>query len=134
MIYNDAATGRTDCPVEERVMPRFVILDHDHPHPHFDLMLECGNVLWTWRLPCLLAPGGVFDAERVFDHRLVYLDYEGPVSGTRGLVSRREHGTFTWVAQIDNHLELILDGVALHGLLRLTRGEDGERWRIEYVP
>ena len=31
-------------------MPRFVILEHDHPVVHWDLMLEAGEALRTWRL------------------------------------------------------------------------------------
>ena len=31
-------------------MPRFVILEHDHPSLHWDFILEVGEVLWTWRL------------------------------------------------------------------------------------
>ncbi len=111
-------------------MPRFVILEHDHPHPHYDLMLEAGAMLWTWRLPQLPRTGDVVDAERVFDHRLLYLDYEGPVSGERGSVLRREHGEFNWLKRDDACLEVQLDGVQLHAVLRLTR-EDGERWRLE---
>ena len=31
-------------------MPRFVILEHDHPRLHWDLMLQTGDALRTWRL------------------------------------------------------------------------------------
>ncbi|MGL6094853.1 MAG: DNA polymerase ligase N-terminal domain-containing protein [Fimbriiglobus sp.] len=74
-------------------MPRFVILAHDWPTPHWDLLLEAGPVLMAWRL--LAEPGGLpVSAEPNVDHRLVYLDYEGPVSGGRGTVIRWDFGTF----------------------------------------
>jgi DNA polymerase Ligase (LigD) len=113
-------------------MPRFVILEHDHPQLHWDLMLECGDVLWTWRLPQLPRPGDTLDAERVFDHRLVYLDYEGPISGNRGQVLRREQGAFAWRTREESLLEIQLDGDTLRGVLRLTRKE-GEKWELALV-
>jgi hypothetical protein len=123
-----AILSREKCP-----MPRFVILEHDHPHRHYDLMLEAGDVLWTWRLPRLPQVGDVMDAERVFDHRLVYLDYEGPISGNRGTVIRREQGALEWLRQEESYIEVRLDGVQLHARLRLTRDAAGGRWRIECV-
>src|SRR5438445_12055382 len=114
-------------------MPRFVILEHDHPHPHWDLMLEAGGVLWTWRLPRLPEVGAATDAERLADHRAAYLEYEGPVSGNRGCVVRRERGELTWLAREEGRLEVRLDGEKLRGVVRLIRSE-GERWRLEWVP
>ena len=73
-------------------MPRFVILAHDWPTPHFDLLLEAGAVLKAWRL--LAEPVGPVPAEPNFDHRLLYLEYEGPVAGNRGTVRRWDGGTF----------------------------------------
>src|ERR1700704_4821039 len=76
-------------------MPRFVILEHDHPVLHWDLMLEAGTALRTWRLArAPSAPGEVIDALALPDHRLFYLDYEGPVSGGRGVVKRWDAGEY----------------------------------------
>ena len=72
---------------------RFVVLEHDHPTLHWDLMLEVDGVLRTWRLaspPTL----GVVAGQPLADHRLVYLDYEGPISGARGAVQRWDRGTY----------------------------------------
>lgn len=76
----------------ERFAGRFVILTHDHPFDHWDLMLEAGGVLRTWRLLCEPAPDRIIGAEPLPDHRLHYLDYEGPVSGDRGTVTRWDAG------------------------------------------
>src|ERR1700730_7618701 len=76
-------------------MPRFVILQHDHPELHWDLMLQAGETLRTWRLakaPEL--PGEAIVASAIGDHRPMYLDYEGPVSGGRGQVIRWDQGTY----------------------------------------
>jgi hypothetical protein len=73
---------------------RFVILEHDHPFRHWDLLLEAGDVALTWRLLRPPLPDEPIAAERLPDHRLMYLDYEGPVSGDRGTVNRVASGTF----------------------------------------
>jgi len=75
-------------------VPRFVILHHDHPVPHWDLFLEAGAVLKAWRLFAEPRPDADIPAEANSDHRLPYLDYEGPVSGGRGTVTRVQAGTF----------------------------------------
>lgn len=75
-------------------MPRFVLLKHDFPFLHWDLMLEDGEILRTWRL--LVSPDStdVLPAQSSFPHRLIYLDYEGPVSGNRGNVKRWDKGYY----------------------------------------
>ena len=76
-------------------MPTFVVLEHDHPELHWDFMLEHGGVLKTWRLPASWpAAGQKLPAVALADHRLQYLDYEGPVSGDRGRVVRRDRGSY----------------------------------------
>ena len=50
----------------------------------------------TWRWRRCRGQARPVDAEASFDHRLVYLDYEGPVSGDRGRVRRVDAGTFAW--------------------------------------
>jgi hypothetical protein len=105
-------------------MPRFVILEHDHPHLHWDLMLESGPALLTWRLATPPRPGEVVNAIRVFDHRLLYLDYEGPICGGRGRVIRCAHGTFVWKVQADDRIVVSLQSDQLCGELRLARVEN----------
>ena len=75
-------------------MPRFVVLEHDWPTRHWDLLFEAGPVLKAWRLLAEPGVGRAVPAEPNFDHRLIYLDYEGPVSGGRGAVARWDAGTF----------------------------------------
>ena len=43
-------------------------------------MLEAGDTLWTWALPAEPVPGTELLGERITDHRLAYLTYEGPLS------------------------------------------------------
>ncbi len=73
-------------------MPRFVILTHDWPFPHWDLMLEEEGKLLTWRLLDEPRLGDPLRIEKSADHRLEYLDYCGPVSGNRGAVDHWDSG------------------------------------------
>jgi hypothetical protein len=108
-------------------MPRFVVLEHDHPELHWDFMLEFGAVLRTWRLAAPPQAGYAIRATASFDHRLLYLDYEGAISGGRGSVKRWDHGTFDWLEQVPRQLIVRLDGERLKGTLHLEQGE-AEQW------
>ncbi len=87
-------------------MPRFVILRHDTAEGeyHWDLLFENTNgALTSYSLPSRLADElisirkGVVSgtARRLPDHRLAYLDYEGPISGNRGSVRKIDGGEFS---------------------------------------
>jgi hypothetical protein len=114
-------------------MPRYVILDHDHPHQHWDFMLEDGTVLRTWRLATLPHDGGSTPATPLGNHRLLYLDYEGPVSGNRGRVVRWDAGTFTWLRDDRDHIEIYLEGTQLRGRV-LLQHDAAEAWQLTYFP
>jgi DNA polymerase Ligase (LigD) len=108
-------------------MPRFVVLEHDHPVLHWDLMLETGAVLRTWRLAEPPLPDKAIAAQALGDHRPFYLDYEGPVSGGRGVVKRWAAGTYDTLRESADLIEvrgLYLGKVAT---LRLTK-VDSENW------
>jgi hypothetical protein len=111
---------------------RYVILRHDFPGIHFDLMLEAGPVLRTWRLDEPPAAGRPAAAEQSFDHRLLYLDYEGPVSGGRGSVARWDAGTYAGDLGPDAAV-VRLEGGRLRGGLELRRRE-GPVWEVVYRP
>jgi hypothetical protein len=104
-------------------MPRFVILEHDHPTLHWDLMLEHDGALKTWRLP--RPPGPKQDAAQgavaLPDHRLMYLEYEGPVSGNRGQVKRWDAGTYELVRDDERRWKVRLAGERWRGVLDLPR-------------
>jgi hypothetical protein len=106
-------------------MPRFVILEHDWPARHWDLLLEAGPVLRAWRLLAEPGAGVAVPAEPNADHRLLYLDYEGPVSGDRGCVSRCDAGTFEWVADEPDRVAVELRGGKLAGVFAIARGQFG---------
>jgi hypothetical protein len=104
-------------------VPRFVILEHDHPRLHWDFLLETGGELASWRLLEEPGPGRSVPAEPAPPHRRLYLDYEGPVGGGRGRVARWDAGNFSG----DITSSVTLTGSRLRGVARLN--PDGEGWR-----
>ena len=59
--------------------------------------MEVGAILRTWKLFTLPKYDTEMIAIASFDHRLVYLDYEGPISDNRGSVTRFDSGSFDWI-------------------------------------
>jgi DNA polymerase Ligase (LigD) len=107
-------------------MARFVVLEHDYPERHWDFMLEAEGVLRTWRLAAPPEPGTPLAAEASFDHRLQYLDYEGPVSGNRGQVMAWDRGTYEEVAGGSaDRVVVRLCGNRLDGKATLQRDASG---------
>lgn len=117
-------------------MPRFVVLEHHSPRGvHWDFMLQRGEGLATWALAQAPAPHTSIAAQALAEHRLVYLDYEGPISGGRGTVVRWDWGTFEPL-QWDAEMAVIaLSGTRLIGEVRLQRLADrpGE-WSFVFTP
>jgi hypothetical protein len=118
-------------------MPRFVVLDHETPPddgrgPHFDLMLEAKGSLRTFALPHWPATGETVSCQQLADHRLAYLDYEGPISGSRGHVTRHEAGEYEIVKETSETLVLELRGQRLHGTLTLRRLADSQSWEATW--
>lgn len=80
-------------------------------------MLERDGVLMTWRLAELPVASAPLAATPLADHRVAYLDYEGPVSGDRGEVRRVDAGEYLLVSESATELQ-----VELHGALLKWRG------------
>ena len=108
---------------------RYVILHHEGvAHPHFDLMVETGpgSTLASWRLNKWPVEQ-TMDAERLADHRREYLDYEGPVSGNRGVVRRVEAGKCE-ILMGESEWQIS----AAEFIIRLVR-QAGDAWRCERI-
>ena len=126
-------------------MPRFVLLRHECPPSfgkpsHWDLMFERGEVLETWQLTDLPASwarqlglalseaSDVVPAIRLPDHRIAYLDYEGPLSGDRGSVHQCDGGSYELLAQQEDQEEFRLSGKALIGIAIISQA--GANWHL----
>jgi DNA polymerase ligase (LigD)-like protein len=119
-------------------VPRFVVLYHDtppgHDRPsHFDLMLEAGSALLTFALPRWPAEDEAIACEQLADHRLAYLDYEGPIAGGRGAVTRHESGDYDIEAETSEMIVLRLYGQRLAGTLTLKRlSAESPKWQATW--
>jgi hypothetical protein len=120
-------------------MSRFALLEHDtrtaggvppaERGVHWDLLVEIpGQALVpTWRLAAdpLTTPGPI-PALRIKDHRRLYLEYEGPVSGDRGWLRRVDAGAGDSAIVTGNTLTVRLTGQRLHGWFEIAQQPDGQ--------
>jgi hypothetical protein len=95
-------------------------------------MLEHDGVLKTWRLPA--QPTDLpRTALAIGDHRLAYLDYEGPVSGGRGTVKRWDIGTYDQPASTAGSWMVHLHGERWQGTATFTH-EGEQDWTCHFEP
>jgi len=118
-------------------MRRFVVLHHETPPhaqrpSHFDLMIEADGALWTWALPQWPEPAVPLDVEPLPDHRLAYLEYEGPISGDRGHVTRRESGTCEVLCRDDARTVVRVYAAQLRGTIKIETAPEG--CRLVWLP
>lgn len=115
----------------------FVLLEHDTgAGVHWDFMLAIADQekLATWRLlqNPLEHPTGVA-AERIGDHRRIYLDYEGDIGGGRGQVRRLDRGAAAVEIFTEREARLNLEGTCLRGRFLIFRRDDGV-WIFQAAP
>lgn len=116
---------------------RFVIQRHTRQNEpvHWDLMLQVGAVLETYRLD--VPPESIsvqpIEAVKIFDHPLRFLSYEGAVNDGKGAVEIADLGTYKVLAGSEGHNEIEFQGEFLRGRFKLVRVE-GENWQIKAEP
>lgn len=112
-------------------MRRFVVLTHDHPFLHWDLMLDVEESaeLKTWRLLAEPLTTESIGAEVLPDHRRKYLDYEGPVSGNRGTVKQWDAGTFELIGDSEDEVRVRFHGIRLSGEFTIISREHSSVFR-----
>jgi len=118
-------------------MPRYVILRHETPSPqrgpvHWDFMLERNGILQTWALAEQPTRECEIAADELADHRLAYLDFEGPISGDRGTVTQWDAGEYQLDIDSADTLQISLKGQKLFGEVLLRREEESQRWRFAF--
>ena len=96
-------------------------------------MLEKEAGLRSWRLSREADVGGKIDAIPLPEHRIAYLDYEGPVGGNRGSVTRWDFGNYQTLTESVGFLEVELQGNRLKGRATIVRRDDGN-WTFECFP
>jgi hypothetical protein len=120
----------TAVPMDEAVTTmrplRFVVLLH-RPGPgcdrttseHLDWMFEVDGQLRTWSTPILdlVNAGGSLESacQLLPDHRLVYLEYEGHVSQSRGEVRQVLLGHYRLICDLPDRFEAALEWIGDKG-------------------
>lgn len=119
-------------------MPRYTILTHDHPVWHWDFLLDPGGeeLLLSWRIRESPDKIELIAALRQFDHRRLYLDYVGPISGNRGSVAIWDQGEY----EVREGENLRANSIRISCLGSRIKGEillkqlDGDDWEYAYFP
>lgn len=126
-----------------RKVKKFVIQKHTEGScVHWDLMLErlgelngskvsVESFLETYRVEVPPDKLGleVNGAERIFDHSLKFLTYEGSVKGGTGSITIAERGTYQLLEERADYRRLRLQGQKLKGCYYLNHIE-GNWWEI----
>jgi hypothetical protein len=109
-------------------------------------MLEAGETLQTWALNELphdwqnieglkCAASNSVPADQLADHRLAYLDYEGPVRGDRGTVTRIDEGTYESRMRAADRLVVDVVGKVIRGEIELQRNAvPSSQWQLSFRP
>ena len=98
---------------------KFVVQRHERQNEptHWDLMLEAGDFLETYRIGEPPEEWGrePIEAVRIFDHPMKFLTYQGSVNKGKGSIKIADSGTFSVVSQNEDQLILEISGVILKG-------------------
>ncbi len=122
------------------IPPRFVILRHtpgpqgtrgqnaSNPVPtHFDWMFEAAGALKTWATEPIASfqQGISMKVEKLADHRVHYLDFEGDIGGGRGEVQQILSGHYQVIEEASHRFLAELRWVDAGGSAQSQRVEIG---------
>lgn len=121
---------------------RFALLFHRVPpadprSDHYDLLLEIPGTLLSWELSVKpFQQDGTTIGRQLPNHRLLYLDYQGPLTGNRGQVEQVFVGELQWQTQPAADTSPLQAVVTVHEtdwLLQLsTESQAGNSWLVEW--
>lgn len=102
---------------------------------HWDLMLEVGEILETYRLelPPEKLVKGKCSATKIFDHPLKFLAYEGNVNKGKGRVEIADTGTYELLNEGKHRCELQFDGKILKDKFTLIHIKEND-WEFRPPP
>ena len=115
------------------IITRFVIQKHSKAGDvHWDLMIEQAGMLATWRIdscPEDMA-GNTVAAEKIFDHELRFLSYNGPVNKGKGNVCIADSGPCDIHTLTDNEITGVFSGECVKGEFCLRKIHE-EVWELK---
>jgi hypothetical protein len=117
---------------ENKYMQKFVIQEHTTENEtHWDLMLQQGEALATWQVSIHPTewPGKNIPCWKIFDHRLMYLEYEGPLGQNRGEVKIFTAGTYQIIKIEKNNWSIRLKSDIISGNLIIKLIQD-DQWEL----
>ncbi len=110
--------------ITDQQKKRYVIQQHFLPDGtfHFDLMFEEENVLKTYQLKDIqkLINGEKILGKNIQDHRIIYLDYEGEISGNRGYVKIFDKGFYITNKKDSNLIEFVVESSQFNGEIKIN--------------
>ena len=112
---------------------KFVIQKHIRGEDvHWDLMLEAGNVLETYRLaaPPEKITSEPVEAAKIFDHPLKFLTYQGSVNKGTGTVEIADAGIYKILSKNNTHTDFQFNGKILKGKFTLKFIEENQ-WKLQ---
>jgi hypothetical protein len=115
---------------------KFVVQKHqkESEPTHWDLMLESGDFLETYRLALPPEKWGkeAIEMVKIFDHPLKFLSYEGRVNKGKGQVEIADFGTYCQIEKNETQQQLSFAGNMLRGEFQLCLIES-DRWKLRGV-
>ncbi len=117
------------------MLKQFVFHHHTgYGQPHYDLMLEHGETLATWQLKIPLSEIQEEQAiivQKIQDHRLIYLSYEGTISKGRGQIKKVDFGDYKLLINEIFHWVFFLHGQHSSAYYTLTKIDlDNNSWSL----
>ncbi len=108
--------------VQEKSDGQFVIHKHIRGrNVHWDLMIDSGDALWTWRIES--DPQTGFDEPqricRIFDHDRKFLNYQGPVNQGNASVEMIDKGVSSLICKSAGSFVIDFQGKLLAGRFEL---------------
>ena len=110
---------------------RYVVQEHKQENGvHWDLMLEDNGVLITFQMahPPSLMPEKC-SIQKIFDHPLRFLHYEGPVQNHTGCVKIADSGTYEARSFTDTEIQICFAGAILQNSYHMVE-ENHNLWSM----
>jgi bifunctional non-homologous end joining protein LigD len=113
---------------------RFTISQHTIGNsPHYDFMLEDIEKLKVWKVNSIDFSQSR-SAVASFDHRKIYLDFEGELTNNRGRIKIWDSGLYKVVSWQENEKIVDLQGKKILGVVKLKlkseSAKEGSIWEI----